>query len=217
MTEIAKPDAETIRAMNLFQRINEVRKQVEYVQKNKEVDTGKGKYKAVTHDEVTGTIRKSLVDFGIVCVPSLVASTVALLPPDKDGNPSKMIRYEATYDFTFTNVDTPTDHINVRMEAHALDNQDKAPGKAISYAKKYAVLKLFEIETGENEESSHADKGEFPLDIHIVALEGAVTMSLLQEAYLTAKKAAVEWPDAAALRTISKKTADLKAILEPKK
>ena len=36
-----------------------------------------------------------------------------------------------------------------------MDNADKAPGKALSYAKKYAVLKLFEIETGEDEESRY--------------------------------------------------------------
>jgi hypothetical protein len=38
------------------------------------------------------------------------------------------------------------------IEAHAIDQGDKAPGKALSYAKKYAVLKLLEIESGEGEE-----------------------------------------------------------------
>ncbi len=38
-----------------------------------------------------------------------------------------------------------------------MDNADKAPGKALSYAKKYAVLKLFEIESGEDEESRFSD------------------------------------------------------------
>lgn len=40
-----------------------------------------------------------------------------------------------------------------------MDNADKAPGKALSYAKKYAMLKLFEIETGENDESRYYDDG----------------------------------------------------------
>ncbi len=202
---------------NLFQRINAVQKAVDYVQKNKSVDTGKGSYRAVTHDEVTGIIRKHLVEQGIVCVPSLVSSSVVLPPPDKEGNISKMIRYEATYDFCFVNIDDPKDDVTVRMEGHAMDNQDKAPGKAISYAKKYAVLKLFEIETGEDEESRHADKGEFPLEVHILNLEQATTIPALQEAYLAAKKAAMEWTDPASFKVISKKTADLKAILEDKK
>jgi len=204
------------KAKNLFQRINEVRKQVDYIQKNKAVSTGGGSYKAVTHDEVTGVIRHHLVEQGIICIPSLISSNIAI-PLGKDGAPSNMIRYEATYDFRFVNADDPKDDLIIRMEAHAMDNQDKAPGKAISYAKKYAVLKLFEIETGEDEESRHTEKGEFPLDTHIVALESAETIEALQSAYLAAKKAAMEWPDPAAFRIISKKTADLKAILVAKK
>jgi hypothetical protein len=78
---------------------------------------------------------------------------------DKDGNLAKQARYEATYDFTFANIDKPEEVIVIRIEAHAMDNADKAPGKALSYAKKYAVLKLFEIETGEDEESRAPERG----------------------------------------------------------
>jgi hypothetical protein len=59
------------------------------------------------------------------------------------------------------NADDPTDKFSIEIEAHALDHGDKAPGKALSYAKKYAVLKLLDIETGEDEEGrpdQHADK-----------------------------------------------------------
>lgn len=136
--------------MNLLQRINEVRKAVDYIQKDKSVSTGvSGSYKAVTHDMVTAMIRDHLVKHGVVIVPSLVASKMS--PPFKaDG---KQWLYEATYDFTFCNIDDPADKFTVRVESHANDNADKAPGKALSYAKKYAVLKVFEIETGEDDES----------------------------------------------------------------
>ena len=52
--------------MNIYQRINEVRKEVEYVQKDASVSAGGGGYKAVTHDMVTAVLRKSLVKHGIV-------------------------------------------------------------------------------------------------------------------------------------------------------
>lgn len=203
--------------LNIYQRINEVRKNVNYVQKNKSVSTGGsgGGYKAVTHDEVTGIVRQHLVSFGIVCVPSLVSSVVSV-PPAKDGEVSKMIRYEATYDFRFVNVDIPSEEIVIRMEAHAMDNQDKAPGKALSYAKKYAVLKLFEIETGEDEESRHPEKGEFPLEDHLAALEAAINPEDLQAAYLVAKAAAMAWPDTAAFKVLGTKTKALLEILKAK-
>lgn len=47
--------------MNIYQRINEVRKMIGYVQKDKAVSTGGGSYKAVTHDAVTGMVREALV------------------------------------------------------------------------------------------------------------------------------------------------------------
>lgn len=135
---------------NLFQRIIEVRKAVGYIQKDKAVSTGGGSYKAVTHDAVTGMVREAMNAQGIVCVPTLVTS---LSHQKEEGQ--KQYRYDATYDFTFVNADKPEDNVVIRIEAHAMDNADKAPGKAISYAKKYAVLKLFEIETGEDEESRY--------------------------------------------------------------
>lgn len=140
--------------LNLLQRINEVRKAIDYIQKDKSVSTGGGSYKAVTHDTVTAMVREHMVTNGIVCWPNLVDSQSV---PKEEG--SKQFRYEATYDFQFCNVDDRADCLTIRIQAHAMDNADKAPGKALSYAKKYAVLKLFEIETGEDEESRHNPEG----------------------------------------------------------
>lgn len=138
--------------MNLLQRIIAIRKALPYIKKDKSVSTGGGSYKAVTHDAVTALAREHMNQYGVVCWPSLVASKSC---PREEG--AKQFRYEATYDFTFANADDPNDHLVIRMEAHAMDNADKAPGKALSYAKKYAVLKLLEIETGEDEESRYAE------------------------------------------------------------
>jgi len=136
--------------LNLLQRINEIRKKVDYIQKEKSVSTGQGSYKAVTHDQVTGILRQHLNEYAIICIPNLVASKAH----DRVGD-AKQFRYDATYSFKFVNADKPDQDISITIEAHAMDNADKAPGKALSYAKKYAVLKLFEIETGEDEESRY--------------------------------------------------------------
>lgn len=143
--------------MNIYQKINEVRKVIKYVQKDKLVSTGQSGYKAVTHDMVTAMVRPAMVEQGIICYPVLVESVMNPPTVDKDMNVSKQMRYEATYDFHFVNEENPEDKLTIRIQAHAMDNADKAPGKALSYAKKYAVLKLFEIETGEDEESRVSD------------------------------------------------------------
>lgn len=145
---------------NLFQRINEVRKAIEYIQKDKNVSTGaSGSYKAVSHDQVTGMVRDHMVKHGIVSYPVLVDSLMNPPLMNVDGTQSKQMRYEATYDFYFVNIDKPEDKLTIRIQAHAMDNADKAPGKALSYAKKYAILKLFEIETGEDDESRYQEAG----------------------------------------------------------
>jgi hypothetical protein len=145
--------------MNLYQKINEVRKAINYIKKDKSVSTGSSSYKAVTHDQVTGMVRPAMIEHGIVCYPVLVSSLMNPKEVKADMETAKQARYEATYDFVFVNADEPSETITIRIESHAMDNADKAPGKALSYAKKYAILKLFEIETGEDEESRYQPEG----------------------------------------------------------
>lgn len=193
--------------MNLFQRINEVRKSVAYVQKDKSVSAGtSGSYKAVTHDMVTAITRDHMVTHGIVCYPSLVASEFHLPLVSTDGQTAKQRLYEATYAFHFVNVDDPKDEIVIRIQAHAMDNADKAPGKALSYAKKYAVLKLFEIETGEDEESRIPDNSidEGVLAEMVTAMTNAKTLDELKDAYETSYPVAERAKDAEAMKTIIK-------------
>ena len=103
--------------MNIFQRINEVRKQIGYVQKDKSVSTGGGSYKAVTHDAVTGMVRAALIENGIVIVPSVVSAVFHQKEPE-----AKQRLYEATYQIDFVNVDDPADKITTQQNAHALDS-----------------------------------------------------------------------------------------------
>lgn len=133
--------------LNIYQRINEVRKKISYVQKNAEVQG----YRAVTHDDVTGQVRNHLIDQGIIIVPRLLWSKKVQVGSTKNGAP--IFRHDAWYEVDFVNCDDPSDRITVPVESNANDHGDKAPGKAMSYATKYAMLKLFNIETGENEES----------------------------------------------------------------
>lgn len=170
--------------MNLFQRINEVRKAIGYVQKDKSVSTGGGSYKAVTHDTVTAMVRPEMVKHGVICFPELTSS--ASLPKEEG---SKQFRYEATYAFHFVNMDEPTDRLTITIQAHAMDNADKAPGKALSYAKKYALLKLFEIETGEDEESRYQTDA-FDVIPYLEAIEKSTTILELQSMYKAAITAA---------------------------
>jgi hypothetical protein len=187
--------------MNLLQRINEVRKGIDYIQKDKSVSTGGGSYRAVTHDTVTAMVRAHMVEHGIVVWPFLVDSQSM---PKEDG--SKQFRYQATYDFTFANIEDAADQVIIRIEAHAMDNADKAPGKALSYAAKYALLKVFNIETGEDEESRFGGEGldDSEFSTLLDGIHSAVDMKALQAAFKTAFKAADEAKDKDAQKMLIK-------------
>lgn len=129
---------------NIYHRVNKVMQEVTYAQKDANVQG----YKAVTHDQVVATARKSFVKHGVVITPSQTHGHFA-----EAENGSKMRLYTGGYVISFVNMDNPEDKIDVHIEAHALDNGDKAPGKCLTYATKSAVLKVLWLETGENDES----------------------------------------------------------------
>lgn len=162
---------------NIYQRINDVRKSIGYIQKDKAVSTGGGSYRAITHDAVTGMVRAALIEHGVVIVPSVLSAVFNAKEPE-----AKQRLYEATYQIEFVNIDDPADRIVTQQNAHALDNGDKAPGKAQSYATKYAILKLFNIETGEDEESRYQQE-EFDIDSIAAEIQKAATLEALQGLY----------------------------------
>ena len=184
-------------SMNIYQRINAVRKSITYIQKDKSVSAGSaGSYRAVTHDAVTGMVRQHLVEHGVIIAPTLIES---MFHPKEEG--AKQRLYSASYDVRFINMDTPDECVTIRIEAHALDNGDKAPGKAISYATKYAILKLFNIETGEDEESRY-QREEFDVTPHLDKIAAADSLDSLKSEYVTAYTAAQNAGDKEASRTI---------------
>ncbi len=136
---------------NIYQRINAVMSEVQYVQKDKQVSGAGANYKAVTHDQVVSVIRESLVKHGIVIFPEQKTNDMPIMR-DVEKN-IKMHLYSAEYVIHFVNIDNGEDRISVSINAHANDNGDKAPGKAVTYATKTAMLKVFCLETGDDEES----------------------------------------------------------------
>lgn len=182
--------------MNIYQRINEVRKMIGYVQKDKAVSTGGGSYKAVTHDAVTGMVREALIKHGVIIVPSVITAVFHPKEPD-----AKQRLYEATYQVDFVNMDDPADRITTQQTAHALDNGDKAPGKAQSYATNYAILKLFNIETGEDDESRYQQE-EFDTVGAVDYILASTSIAEMKERYEQRYKLASESKDKDAMKAI---------------
>lgn len=119
---------------NILQRLNAVMKEVDYIQKEKKAGM---RYSIVSHDSVTAKVRPLMVKHGIVYWPTMFQL-------DQVGN-----RTQLKCAVVFANVDDRRDFIHVYSAGYGIDEQDKGPGKAISYAVKYALLKVLGLETGD--------------------------------------------------------------------
>jgi hypothetical protein len=120
---------------NIHQRIHAAQNKVDYIQKEKKAGM---RYSIVSHDAVTAKVRPILHDCGVVYYPIGIHHT-------QHGN-----RTEVAMCVRFANIDNPEDHIDVPSLGYGIDDQDKGPGKAISYAVKYALLKTLGLETGDD-------------------------------------------------------------------
>jgi hypothetical protein len=123
--------------VNIYQRLAAAMAEVTYIQK----ENKKGmNYSIVSHDAVTAKVRPVLLKNGIVYHPTAIDA-------QQSGN-----RTEVRLVVRFVNVADPKDTFDVPSLGYGIDAQDKGPGKAISYAVKYALLKAMGLETGDDPE-----------------------------------------------------------------
>ena len=102
-------------------------------------------YEYVSHDAVTSHVRAAMNRHGLIAFPSVTAR-------HNDGN-----RTEMDVTVTFVNVDQPDDRLPVQMVGYGVDPQDKGPGKALSYAVKMALLKVYMLNSADDLEADDID------------------------------------------------------------
>ena len=134
--------------LNLYQRIAAVMKDVDYIQK--EDHKVNGQYRPVSWARVIATCRPVMLKYGVLLVPSKRCHMRVREIETKNG---RGYRNELVVSFVCINIDNPTEQFEFLVPATAYDSLDKDAGKAMSFAKKYAYLNVFAIETGDGEES----------------------------------------------------------------
>ena len=133
---------------NVHQRLAAAMAEVPYVQKESVKGLG---YKIVSHDSVTEAVRPALLRNGVIAYP------VEPLEYTQAGN---MTQLKMT--MRFANIDNPTDHIDIPSFGYGISNQDRGPGMAMSYAVKYAYLKMMGLSSGEDSDKGNEAKIEAP-------------------------------------------------------
>ncbi len=160
---------------NIHQRMLAVMKEISYVQKEDKLVNGS--YRFVSHDAVMAAVRKPMLDNGVVVIP-----TVSKWAVNEN-------RVEAQVNVQFVNADEPSDSYSVAALGFGIDRQDKGPGKAFSYACKYALLKALMLETGDDPERDNINHGPPPRKAPIIDTSPLInTLDLWFGAYNAPKK-----------------------------
>ena len=146
------PDAEK---MSLLQRLNAVQDECDYIQKEKKQGM---KYSIVSHDAVTAKIRPLMVKYGVLYYPVWMDLTQV-------GNRTQM-----KMTVRFVSINDSADYIDVVSAGYGIDEQDKGPGKAISYSVKYSLLKTLGLESGDDPDEDQVTTHSNPADQHNLAM-----------------------------------------------
>ncbi len=143
--------------MNIYQKMDAITNEIGTVNKNLEVGFGKSKYKAVGEADVLRAVKEMEHKYGIYSYPSGRKNIDKGILTSKTYNDDGMLIKEGNQlymrletEYTFVNIDNPEEKIIVISYGDGVDTQDKAPGKAMTYSDKYALMKAYKLVTGDD-------------------------------------------------------------------
>lgn len=123
--------------LNLYQKISAVMRDVEYLSKDDAIEFKSTKYKAISEEKVTSTVRESLIRNGLI-----------ILPVEQSHKREDTL---TTVDVKYKIVDIDSGQFELLASSGTgVDTQDKGVGKAMTYSYKYLLLRTFAIPTGED-------------------------------------------------------------------
>lgn len=138
--------------MNIYEKMAEITAEINTVAKNLNVETGKGKsYRAVSEADVLAAVKPIEKKHGVYSYPyerEIVESGELVNQTQYGERKSLFLRVRTVY--RFVNTEKPDEHIDIVTYGDGVDSQDKAPGKAMTYGDKYALLKAYKIQTGDD-------------------------------------------------------------------
>lgn len=124
--------------MNIYEKICAIMDTITYLTKDGNVDFGKTKYRVISEEKVTSTVRQELIRHRLVIVPV----------HQEYRRTGTLTSVDVTYHIV--NSENPEEYVVVMSSGEGADTQDKGVGKAMTYAYKYMLLRTFAIPTGED-------------------------------------------------------------------
>lgn len=146
---------EEFRGKHLIEKLAAIMSVIDYVPKRGWNDFHK--YKYVMEGDLTSVIRPLLAASGIMIIPNVIEEDLVMEAVSERGGASHLCRIKVEYTVT-----DGRNEIKFVIPGYGVDRSDKSVYKAMTGSMKYALMKLFEVETGddpERETGSHHEVG----------------------------------------------------------
>lgn len=131
------------------------------IEKNAKVGEGKTSYKGVLDMDVKDAIGEAMVKSGLAIFPVNIDEEVEVRTwTDQDNKPKQqvMVKVKTTYMLAHES----GEWVEIVGYGHGVDSQDKAAGKATTYALKYALLYQFMVATGKIDDADNTHSDDIP-------------------------------------------------------
>lgn len=159
-------EEETIKKLNIFERLSMITEEIGVVEKRLKVEINKTKsYKAASERDVLDAVKPIEIKYRVYSYPvkrEVIDKDTLVKESEYNGSITKtntlFMRIETTY--RFVNIDNPSEYTETTVYGDGLDSGDKAPGKAMTYADKYALMKAYKLSTGDDpDKEASPEKG----------------------------------------------------------
>lgn len=145
-----------IKGLNIYEKMSLITDEIGVIVKNLNVEITKTKtYKAVSERDVLDAVKPIEKKYRVYSYPvdrKIVDKDTLVKETEYNGNITRsntlFMRLEIIY--RFVNIDNPSEFIDIKTYGDGLDTGDKAPGKAMTYGDKYALLKAYKLSTGDD-------------------------------------------------------------------
>lgn len=150
---------EDIKKLNIYEKLSLIENEIGVVEKGLSVSMGKGSYKAVSERDVLDAIKPIEQKYRVYSYPydtEIINNEVLEKSSNYGTTTSQYLRLKRVY--RFVNIDKPDECVDVVSYGDGIDTGDKAPGKAMTYADKYALMKAYKLSTGDDPDKEASPK-----------------------------------------------------------
>ena len=145
-----------VKEMNIYEKMSAITAEIGVVEKNLNVKVNSNSsYKAVSERDVLDAVKPIEQKYRVYSYPAnrkIIDRDVLTKETEYNGTITRtntlFMRVETVY--RFMNIDKPDEFIETTVYGDGLDTGDKASGKAMTYADKYALMKAYKLSTGDD-------------------------------------------------------------------